>query len=327
MENFLDFSGLSHYTEKIKAYFANLLNNKVDKVSGKELSTNDLTNALKQNYDSAYSHSTSTHAPANAEKNTIVTVKQNGKNLTPDDNRIVDLGTVLTGGEQTSTSAEDGGSNVYTFSDGSTITVRNGSKGTNGTNGVTPTIKAAAGTNIESVGTPTVTAATSGATTTFTFDNLKGAKGDKGDAGTNATTTATATQSANGLMSKYDKTKLDGVAENANKYTHPTTSGNKHIPSGGASGQILRWSADGTATWGADNNTTYSNFVKSGTGAKAGLVPAPSTTAGTTKYLREDGTWTTPSVTNVSTCNGGISYSDAQPSTLRTGMFWIGNTK
>lgn len=41
-------------------------------------------------------------------------------------------------------------------------------------------------------------------------------------------------------------------------------------------------------------DTTYSNFVKSGSGAKAGLVPAPSTTAGTTKYLREDGTWATP---------------------------------
>lgn len=41
-------------------------------------------------------------------------------------------------------------------------------------------------------------------------------------------------------------------------YTHPTTAGNKHIPSGGSSGQILRWSADGTAAWGADNNTTYS---------------------------------------------------------------------
>ena len=36
------------------------------------------------------------------------------------------------------------------------------------------------------------------------------------------------------------------------EYTHPTSSGNKHIPSGGSSGQILRWSADGTAAWGAD---------------------------------------------------------------------------
>ena len=77
-------------------------------------------------------------------------------------------------------------------------------------------------------------------------------------------------------------------------YTHPTTSGNKHIPSGGSSGQILRWSSDGTATWGSDNNTTYSAFVKSGSSAAAGLVPKPSTTAGTTKYLREDATWQVP---------------------------------
>lgn len=103
-----------------------------------------------------------------------------------------------------------------------------------------------------------------------------------------------ATQSTAGIMSAADKTKLDGIAAGANKYTHPTTSGNKHIPSGGASGQFLKWSADGTAVWAADNNTTYPNFVKSGSGAKAGLVPAPSTTAGTTKYLREDGTWTVP---------------------------------
>ena len=49
--------------------------------------------------------------------------------------------------------------------------------------------------------------------------------------------------------------KLEGIAEGANKYVHPTTAGNKHIPSGGTSGQILRWSADGTAEWGADSNS------------------------------------------------------------------------
>lgn len=69
--------------------------------------------------------------------------------------------------------------------------------------------------------------------------------------------TAVATALANGLMAKEDKTKLDGIAEGANKYVHPTTTGNKHIPAGGATGQILRYSADGTAVWGAENNTTY----------------------------------------------------------------------
>lgn len=84
------------------------------------------------------------------------------------------------------------------------------------------------------------------------------------------TTYSAATTSAAGLMSAADKTKLDGIATGANKYSHPTSSGNKHIPSGGSSGQILRWSADGTAVWGADNNTTYS----AATTSAAGLMSA-----------------------------------------------------
>ena len=96
-----------------------------------------------------------------------------------------------------------------------------GATGEKGANGVTPTIKAAAGANIGTVGTPSVTASTSGTTTTFTFNNLKGEKGEKG---TNATTTAVATTSANGLMSKEDKTKLNGIASGANKYVLPTAS-------------------------------------------------------------------------------------------------------
>lgn len=39
------------------------------------------------------------------------------------------------------------------------------------------------------------------------------------------------------------------------KYTHPTTSGNKHIPSGGISGQILGWAADGVAIWKNDSES------------------------------------------------------------------------
>lgn len=49
-------------------------------------------------------------------------------------------------------------------------------------------------------------------------------------------------------------------------YTHPTTAGNKHIPAGGSSGQILRWAADGIAVWGSDNNTTYSNATQTASG-------------------------------------------------------------
>ena len=60
---------------------------------------------------------------------------------------------------------------------------------------------------------------------------------------------AVATASAHGFMSSTDKSKLDGVASGANNYVHPTSSGNKHIPSGGAAGNILSYSADGTAQW------------------------------------------------------------------------------
>lgn len=51
-----------------------------------------------------------------------------------------------------------------------------------------------------------------------------------------------------------EKQKLSGIANNANNYVHPTTSGNKHIPAGGALGQILTFSEDGTAQW-ADTST------------------------------------------------------------------------
>ena len=46
-----------------------------------------------------------------------------------------------------------------------------------------------------------------------------------------------------------EKTKLSGIADNANNYTHPTTAGNKHIPAGGTPGQILVNTGDGTAEW------------------------------------------------------------------------------
>lgn len=163
----------------------------------------------------------------------------------------VDLSNYLQkGGKQTTTSTADGGSNVYTFEDGSTITVKNGSKGstgaagtwfsggavtgtsttaktfnvegskagdmylntgtsnvyrataanqwvylcnikgpqgTPGNNGTTPIIRVKAGTSIGVVGTPSVSANTVGATTTFTFNNLKGEKGNQGATGATIT--------------------------------------------------------------------------------------------------------------------------------------------
>lgn len=95
-------------------------------------------------------------------------------------------------------------------------------------------------------------------------------------------------------VSKGDITAL-GIPAQDTVYTHPTSSGNKHIPAGGSAGQFLKWSADGTAVWAADNNTTYGNFKGATTSAAggSGLVPAPATGAAN-RYLRSDGTWQVP---------------------------------
>lgn len=60
-----------------------------------------LTKALKANYDTAYTHSQSAHAPSDAEKNTIVSVKVNGTAQTIDSNRAVDISVPISGSEVT----------------------------------------------------------------------------------------------------------------------------------------------------------------------------------------------------------------------------------
>lgn len=131
-----------------------------------------------------------------------------------------------------------------------------------------------------------------------------------------------------------NKTVLDKLTQelidkliNLKEYVHPTTSGNKHIPSGGKSGQILRWSADGAAVWGADNNTTYSVFKGATASAAggAGLVPAPA--AGVqTKYLRADGTWQTPPDTKYSHPNSGVAAGTYQSVTVNAQGHVTGGT-
>ena len=65
-----------------KTYVDEELGNKVDKVTGKGLSTNDFTDALKQKLDGI---------ETGAEKNIIETVKVNGTTLTPDASRAVNV--------------------------------------------------------------------------------------------------------------------------------------------------------------------------------------------------------------------------------------------
>lgn len=84
---FLDETGLAYFWQQILAR----LNKFVQKEEGKGLSTNDLTNTLKSNYDAAYTYSTSTHAPTDAEKNVIVGIQKNGTDVSIDSNRKINI--------------------------------------------------------------------------------------------------------------------------------------------------------------------------------------------------------------------------------------------
>ena len=57
MSKLINLSLLTRFWLNAKEYIDNALTGKVSAVSGKGLSTNDLTNGLKTNYDAAYTHS------------------------------------------------------------------------------------------------------------------------------------------------------------------------------------------------------------------------------------------------------------------------------
>lgn len=82
--------------QELVAKVKTLLNGKVNTETGKGLSTNDLTNDLKSNYDAAYTHSQAAHAPADAEKNVIVGLTVNGTPVSVDGTSRVAAITVAT---------------------------------------------------------------------------------------------------------------------------------------------------------------------------------------------------------------------------------------
>jgi microcystin-dependent protein len=51
------------------------------------------------------------------------------------------------------------------------------------------------------------------------------------------------------VITDEERAKLEGVAESANNYSHPTGNGNNHIPVGGETGQVLTNTGSGVAEW------------------------------------------------------------------------------
>ena len=140
-----------------------------------------------------------------------------------------------------------------------------------------------------------------------------------------------ASQTEDGLMSSDDKKKLDGIATDANKYIHPTTSGNKHIPSGGSDGQILKWDSDGAAKWA--NEFTY-GYASSSSGGLMSSTDKTNLDAAVTKLNNiADGAnnYTLPVASNtilggVKTTSNVSDTSDYTPCPIVNGVPYYMNT-
>ena len=238
----------------------------------------------------AYDHSQKAHAPSNAEANVQSdwTVTDTGS-----DAYIKNKPTSLpaNGGNASTVNGHTVQSDVpanAVFTDTKPVVMKGATASTGGTAGYVP-------------------APVSGA-------NVKYLRGDgtwQTPPDTN-TTYGLATTSSNGLMSSSDKTKLDGIASGANKYTHPsytskanglykvTVDSTGHVSSTSA---VTKSDITSLGIPGSDTNTWIAlKGATSEASGTAGYVPAPSA-GSANRYLRSDGTWAVPPDTNTTYSN------------------------
>ena len=222
------------------------LANKADKEHGTHLTLGTGSgNAFRGDYgNTAYNHSQAAHAPSNAQKNSDITKAEIEAKLT---------GAITSHTHNYAGSSSAGGAATSANKVNTDLTIKLNSGTTEGTNLFTFNGSAAKTINItpSSIG---AAASSHGTHLTLGTGSSNAYYGDKGkiaydhsqaahapsDAQKNSDITkaeieakltgtisshthAAATTSANGLMSSTDKSKLDGIAENANNYTHPST--------------------------------------------------------------------------------------------------------
>ena len=299
---FIDPEGLQYLWSKLKALF----NGKVDKVTGKGLSTNDYTTTEKNKLSgiasgaevnqNAFSNIKvgSTTVSADAKTDTLEIAAGSNITITPDatNDKITiaatnttygaagsSLGLVKSGGDVTISSGtitvnDDSHNHTIANVDG-LQTALDGKLSTSGT-----AVKATADSSGQNIADTYIKSlSVNGRTITYT-------KGD-GDTGTITTQDTNTTYS-----------NMKGATTSA-----AGSSGLVPAPSSGAANRYLR--SDGTWSVPPDTNTTYSDMkgaTSSANGAH-GLVPQPD--AGEqAKFLRGDGTWQTPANTTYADMKG-----------------------
>lgn len=225
-------SGDTGYINGGTAYTA--LDNKVDKVSGKDLSTNDFTDTLKTKLDNIAANATKTESSS-----TNGAIKINGTDTT-----VYTHPTATAAAAAAVKVGNDSSGHVVL---GSALTASDINLGNVANTNITVSAADGVKDNTNNVTYkythPTTTAASAAAVQVGKDSSGHVVLGNAltaSDVGVTVTSTSVS----------------DGT-NTFNKYVHPTTAGNKHIPSGGSSGQLLGYSAAGTAQW-VDNPNVVS---------------------------------------------------------------------
>lgn len=262
MSKFLDYAGLSVFKEQIQgdinSKITEATQNKVDKVEGKGLSTNDYTNEEKAKLAGIEANANNyVHPESGVVAGTYTTVT------------VDSYGHVTVGSEKLDASKIEGKISIENIPHGALERLV-----------IVADDTARFALTTEQIQTGDTVKVEADQKMYFVVDdtNLNSEDGYEpytvGIASAvdwaNVLNKVFASEAADGLMSSSDYTKLKGIEEGANNYVHPTDAGNKHIPAGGAIGQILKNTGDGIVDWADLEIPTYSEA----TTTAAGLMSA-----------------------------------------------------
>lgn len=230
---------------------------KMDKISGKQLSTEDYTTAEKSKLAGIAAGANNYTHPANHPP-TIITQDSNNRFVTDAEKSTWNgkAGTaaattsangLMSSMDKTKLDGIAAGANNYTHPSGD----GNQHVPATGTTNNGKVLKSGSTAGSSAWGNVAFSEVTGRPTTLSGYGITDAAPASH--AGSGGTAHADATTTANGFMTAADKVKLNGIAAGANNYVHPAGDGNLHVPATGTAnnGKVLK--AGGTAgsvSWG-----------------------------------------------------------------------------